>query len=186
MYKRLLIVFLSIAVLTYSGENKRDTLNIIAPSYNTFIGKRFTQIKEIDSMLSPGSFSTLYKDEKHAVSIYGQRRILNKRHKARFKYVFFTKTVGQQGSSPIEEILDIVTVDMNNYNDSASIRLDECDCKDKKECQTVAIYYRSDTMAKKGIKVKPLKVWQPNIATGKFEELSPDNVRCGEQEQEEK
>ena len=136
-------------------------------------------------MLSPGQFSTLYNNESYGVSIYGHRHILNKWHKARFKYVFFTKTIGYQGPSPIEEILDIVTIDMNNFSINASIWLDECTCKGQKDCQTIAIYYHDERMADKGIRVKPQKVWRPNISTGKLEELPPESVRCGSQAPEE-
>lgn len=171
--------------MAHSAENKKDSLKIIAPSYSNFIGHKVSQIKEIDSMLSPGQFSTLYSNESYGVSIYGHRYILNKRHKTRFKYVFFTKTIGYIGSSPIEEILDIVTIDMNNFSDSASIWLDECNCRSQKNCQTIAIYYHDEKMADKEILVKPLKVWRPNIATGKIEEISPESVRCGSQAPEE-
>jgi hypothetical protein len=82
-------------------------------------------------------------------------------------------------------MLDVVKIDMNQFNDSAEIWLDECDCIGQKSCQTIAIYYHDERMADKEIMVRPLKVWRPNIATGKLEDISPDSVRCGSQAPEE-
>ena len=156
--KLIVIVCLIFTVIAYSADKKVIKPTVIAPSYNNFIGKTFVQISEIDSMLSMSEFSTLYKSKDHGITIFGQRRILNKWRKSRFKYFFFTKKVGQQGTSSIEQILDIVSVDMNNYNDSATVSLDECECKGKDQCQTVAIYNRENNLVQKGKKIKPIKV----------------------------
>ena len=171
--------------ISYPADSTKTPQNINAPSSNNFIGKTYTKIKDIDSALTSGEFSTLYQDKNYAISVHGSKRVLDSSRYPRFNYVFFTKTVGYKDKKSILQILDVITIDTHDFNDSATIALDECECKGKDQCQTAAIYNREIKMAKKGIKVKPLKVWRPNITTGKLEELSPENVRCGEQEPEE-
>ena len=183
--KTILILCLIFVGIINSAENKGDGSTFVAPSYSDFIGKKYVKIKEIDPALSVGQFSALYQDENYAVSIYGNDKCLNKWKNARFNYLFFTKKIGQQGSHPVKQILDIVFVDMDTFGDSVSFWLDDCNCQDQKDCQIAAIYYRDEKKIRKGIKVKPFKAWQPNIATGKLEELSPAKVRCGPQAPEE-
>jgi hypothetical protein len=180
--KIVLMLSILFAGILYSSEKKEHNMNVVIPSYKELIGKKFVDIKELDSMLVGGPFTTLYTDKKYAVSIYGPNKSTIE---SKYNYVFFTKEIGRQDRHAIEQILDIVPVDMNKFNDSARIWLDECYCVGQKSCQTIAIYHHDQTMAEKGIMVKPLKVWRPDIATGKLEEISPDSVRCGSQAPEE-
>jgi hypothetical protein len=183
--KLVIIYCFVLVVISYPAVKLENNHELSAPSYKNFIGKQYSNIKEIDTALSVGQFSALYENKNYAVCIYGNGMYLNKWNGARFNYVLFTKTIGTQRKHAIKQILDIVTIDMNKFNDSARIWLDECDCIGQKSCQTIAIYYHDERMADKEIMVKPLKVWRPNIATGKIEEISPDSVRCGSQAPEE-
>jgi hypothetical protein len=185
MLNKMLLIITMFVLMIYCAEKKEDCANIIAPSYDKFIGKKIVQIEEVDSMLSSFESGALYENREYGLTIYGNSHYLDKYRTARFIYIFFTKKVGYKGAFPIDKILDIVPVDMNKFSGSATIWLDECDCKNLKSCNTIAIYHHDQTMAEKDIMVKPLKVWRPNIATGKLEEISPDSVRCGSQAPEE-
>jgi hypothetical protein len=181
----IIIVCLVFAAIAYSSGKKDAGPSISAPSYQSFIGKKFVEIDEIDSMLSSSQFGSIYENENFGVTIYGHNGFLDKSRNSRYWYIFFSKHVGYQGQKAIRQILDIVTIDMNNFSDTSRIWLDECTCKKQKACNTIAIYYHDEKMADKEILVKPLKVWRPNIATGKIEEISPESVRCGSQAPEE-
>jgi hypothetical protein len=183
--KSIIMICLVFSTIIYSAEKKGNSKNIQAPSYDCFIGKNFVKINEIDSAISAGQFGALYKDGSYSICIYGNDHYLDKWRNSRFNYLFFTKQIGRQGTHSIKKILDIITLDMDDFGDSASIWLDECECKGNNGCQTVAIYNQENKLVKNGKKIKPIKVWIPNIATGKLEEQAPEGFRCGPQEPEE-
>jgi hypothetical protein len=170
------LCFLLVSTLCFA-EVKGNNENITSTTYNNFMGKTFIQYEQVDPELFAVQFDRLYNkdDDNYSVSI-----CRNSHDTAKSKwYLFFTKFMGYKGKQPVHKILDTVTVDMNNFPNNSTIWLDECECKGQKSCNTIAIYYHDEEMAKKGIMVKPLKVWKPNIATGKLEEVSPNSVRCG-------
>ncbi len=179
-----IIIFccLLFATISYSADNLAPSHT---PSTNSFIGKTYTRIKDVDSLLTSGAFGTLNKDGAYAVSIHGSKRVLDNSRYPRFNYVFFTKTIGYENKKSILKILDVVTIDAHDFNDSATIRLDECNCKVQDQCQTVSVYNAESKLLKNGKKIKPIKIWEPNIATGKLEEKSPDNFQCGPMEPDE-
>jgi hypothetical protein len=155
------------------------------PTYKEFIGKTFTDIKTIDTALGTSQFGILESNKQYAVSIYGNSRYHVKKSGQKVFYVFFTKEVGRAGPQPIEQVLDVVTIDMKQYSKEAQVWLDECDKSGSKIFETVAVYAHNEEMAEKGVKVKPEKAWHPNVKTGKLEEVAPADLKCGSQAPEE-
>jgi hypothetical protein len=149
------------------------------PTYKEYIGKTFTDIKTIDTALGTSQFGILESNKQYGVSIYGNSRFYNKKTGCKVFYVFFTKEVGRTGPQPIEQILDVVTIDMKQYSKHAQIRLDQCSKAGTDIFETVAVYYHDEDMAAKGITVKPEKAWHPNVKTGKLEEVTPAALKCG-------
>ena len=181
-----LIIFIGFLLIVTLGfaEEKNTDQKIIPPSYQNFIGKNFKEYEEIDPDLHfmIGTGNGFYK---YAVNVCGNYRYLIKaafpKIPTRFQYIFFTKLVGDQGYYEINKILDVVTIDMNDFPDNARIWVDYCECTGKKSCDdddVVAIYHYNQEMTSKGMTVRPLKAWKTNIVTEKLEEISPDNLRC--------
>jgi hypothetical protein len=148
------------------------------PSYKNFIGKTFSDIKTIDTALTTSQFGMLESNNQYGVSIYCDKNYADKHGVCRIFQVFFTKTVGKTEKHPIDQILDVVTIDMKKYSKYAQVWLDQCSKSGTKYFETVAVYYHDEDMANKGIKVKPEKAWHPNVKTGKLEEVPPTELNC--------
>jgi hypothetical protein len=157
---------------TIEKKGMEGAKNRPLPDFKDYISKSYTDVRQIDTLLHSLEFLTL--DSNYSLTSYAYDDNEN------YCLFLFSKLLGNDGQNPINKLSDVLIVDKRLYKNVSAVTLR--DCRINKGTVTgsiIGVYSAKNQDKKNKGEYIPTKSWLANIKTGKIEDFTSSQCRCG-------